>query len=198
MQHLQQAQRDGKEHPPVSYTHLDVYKIQALDVVAALSVAFGDSSADALERATQFDATLAELTRLEVEERSRSQRRAALAADVLRAADEVASLDATDVTLAAQLHALEAQAEQLQGVAARAWGTAATRARAEQLVALREDIDESTRRIATLEAAGLAATRVALAQAGRLLDLRQRRLDGMAAELASGLQACLLYTSRCV
>ena len=169
--------------------HAEARATAALDVVAALSVAFGDSSADALERATQFDATLAEVTRLEVEERSRSQRRAALAADVRRAADQAASLDATDVTLAAQLHALEAQAEQLQGVAARAVGTAATLARAEQLVALREDIDESTRRIATLEAAGLAATRVALAQAGRLLDLRQRRLDGMAAELASGLQA---------
>ncbi len=159
----------------------------ARDIVAASAVKTGEAPAAALDRAVEFDATLTELTRLDVDERSRTRRLADLAAEVDRAGGEVAVLDATDVTLAAELDAMEARAEELQAVAARAAAAATTLARAERLVSLRQDVVESTSRIATLEAAGLAATRVALAQAGRLLDLRKRRLNGMAAELALGL-----------
>jgi exonuclease SbcC len=140
-----------------------------------------------LVRAREFDETLSELSRRVAAEADRSQRQASLVAQQDRARARLADLDATEATLVAALGELQTRIDAVLTAAASCGPADAAAAHAGRLVALREDLDRTSATIASLESAGLAATRVALAQAGRLLDLRQRRLDGMAAELAADL-----------
>jgi len=151
------------------------------------SVDVGDCPDEALSRARDLDDTLLELSRRAAAETTRAQRHASLTAQRDRARSELVGLDATEATLIADLASLHARVDALMSAAARCGPAEAEAAQAGRLVTLREELDRTSATITNLESAGLAATRVALAQAGRLLDLRQRRLDGMAAELASGL-----------
>ncbi|HOA00994.1 MAG TPA: SMC family ATPase [Dermatophilaceae bacterium] len=155
--------------------------------LARWSVDVGDSPQEALSRARDLDATLDVLAQRGAAEATRTQRQASVSAQREVAQRALATIDAAEAALVEQVAQLQVRADALLTIAAGSGPAEASASQAGRLVTLRDDLDRTAITIASLESAGLAATRVALAQAGRLLDLRQRRLDGMAAELAAGL-----------
>ncbi len=159
----------------------------ARQALADSAVAVPQSPADALARVRSFDVALGELARLSTDETARSARYRQLSAEFAAAQAQVARIAAAEAATTAEVAAQQARVDELMAAGADCGPAEAQAALAARLVADRADVDRTQAAITSLEAAGLAATRVALAQASRLLDLRQRRLDGMAAELAASL-----------
>ncbi|MFI9272779.1 AAA family ATPase [Kitasatospora sp. NPDC052896] len=98
----------------------------------------------------------------------------------------------------AEAEALHQQEEAARSAAARAEQLDAHRAEAEQRLAAARRRDDLRDRASTAEATLLTRQRTALSAREHTLDLRQRRLDGMAAELAGRLrpgEACLVCGS---
>lgn len=177
---LEQASSDQHR----ARTHLD----RCLAALADAAVPLGELSPEAaLIRVRDFDGTVAEIARLAQANTGRQHRRRAAVTTIDRVQAELSAVDARDVALAAEAGRLELRAEELLGLADSLAARSDAAARAELLVSTRADADRLIAATKRLETAHLAAARVALAQADRLLDLRQRRLDGMAAELAAGL-----------
>lgn len=150
--------------------------VSPADLRARAAEARGGAGAlDALvaveERLAEADAQLATLERQADEAKGRAQ---AAAAAIARAADERASLDAA--VQAAREDA--ARAERLQAEARTARERAAKAAERDRLATALEQADERRRQAVDAEQQAHAAW----------LDLRERRLAGMAAELAAGLR----------
>ena len=180
------AQRFGLVTAPHAGGYYSRYAASCT-ALARWSVDVGDSPQEALSRARGLDASLDVLAQRGAAEATRTQRQASVSAQREVAPRALATIDAAEAALVEQVAQLQVRADALLTIAAGSGPAEASASQAGRLVTLRDDLDRTAITIASLESAGLAATRVALAQAGRLLDLRQRRLDGMAAELAAGL-----------
>ncbi len=150
-------------------------------------VAPGDQVRDLLARAHRFEGVLSDLDRINNSLAASEGRRRALADNVTAGQGRLSELDAQEVALLAERRALLTRAEHLRTLAAQIGEADASATHLSQLRSLREQDVRTTDSLASAEKAALAANRVALAQAARLLDLRQRRLDGMAGELAERL-----------
>jgi len=147
-----------------------------------------DAEVDAaLERVRDLDATVTELARHEQDAAARSARRAVLRSRLDDVEGERAAAQASVLTAQAEADGLTEQVELRAAGAARIAELDLLVAAAAERLALVDAAEDDHRRAAELAPHRSALHEVLLDARTDLLDLRQRRLDGMAAELAAGL-----------
>jgi exonuclease SbcC len=147
-----------------------------------------DAEVDAaLEQVRDLDATVTELARHEQDAAARSARRALLRSRLADAEGQHAAAQASVLAAQAEADGLTEQVDLRAAGAARIAELELLVATTAERLALVDAAEDDHRRAAELAPRRSSLHEALLDARTELLDLRQRRLDGMAAELAAGL-----------